>query len=82
MNTNFVTTPFPYSFAFILVLTFQVRAKPDNAPAWRLLGTVHAENDDDRQAIAALQRAMKADPQNLEVLLALGISHTNELDAG
>lgn len=27
----------------------QVQAHPDNAPAWRLLGTVHAENDDDRQ---------------------------------
>jgi hypothetical protein len=27
----------------------QVQANPQNAPAWRLLGTVHAENDDDRQ---------------------------------
>jgi hypothetical protein len=27
----------------------QVRQHPENAPAWRLLGTVHAENDDDRQ---------------------------------
>ncbi len=30
--------------------TRQVRANPGNAEAWRLLGTVHAENDDDRQA--------------------------------
>eukprot|EP00878_Enallax_costatus_P032988 GHUV01036350.1.p1 GENE.GHUV01036350.1~~GHUV01036350.1.p1 ORF type:complete len:227 (+),score=23.50 GHUV01036350.1:769-1449(+) len=67
---------------FCVLMLSQVRAKPDNAPAWRLLGTVHAENDDDRQAIAALQRAMKADPENLDVLLALGVSHTNELDAG
>ena len=35
--------------------------------AWRLLGTVHAENDDDTQAIAAMGQALKADPKNPEV---------------
>lgn len=29
------------------------------------------------QAIAAMLRAQEADPTNLEVLLALGVSHTN-----
>lgn len=29
------------------------------------------------QAIAAMMRAQEADPSNLEVLLALGVSHTN-----
>lgn len=29
------------------------------------------------QAIAAMMRAQEADPTNLEVLLALGVSHTN-----
>lgn len=29
------------------------------------------------QAIAAMMRAHEADPTNLEVLLALGVSHTN-----
>lgn len=29
------------------------------------------------QAIAAMMRAQEADPMNLEVLLALGVSHTN-----
>jgi hypothetical protein len=33
----------------LLVSVAQVRQHPENAPAWRLLGTVHAENDDDRQ---------------------------------
>ena len=47
---------------------------------WRLLGTVHAENDNDPAAISAMMRAHKADPSNLEVLLSLGVSHTNELD--
>lgn len=32
------------------------------------------------QAIAALHEALKADPNNSEVLLSLGVSYTNELD--
>ena len=34
------------------------------------------------QAIAALNKAMAADPNNAEVLLSLGVSYTNELDQG
>ncbi len=30
-----------------LALEAEVQAHPGNADAWRLLGTVHAENDDD-----------------------------------
>lgn len=37
-------------FEACVVVAVQVRQHPENAPAWRLLGTVHAENDDDRQA--------------------------------
>lgn len=33
----------------VLALESEVTAKPDHAEAWRLLGTVHAENDDDQQ---------------------------------
>ena len=33
-----------------------VDALPQNAEAWRLLGTVQAENDDHQQAIAAMNR--------------------------
>ena len=40
----------------------------------------HAENDVDRRAIDALRRAVEVDPQNLDALLALGVSYTNELD--
>eukprot|EP00879_Flechtneria_rotunda_P013327 GHRR01013917.1.p1 GENE.GHRR01013917.1~~GHRR01013917.1.p1 ORF type:complete len:656 (+),score=254.39 GHRR01013917.1:215-2182(+) len=65
-----------------LALEAEVVAHPKNSHAWRLLGTVHAENDDDRQAIAALDKALQADPTNMEVLLSLGVSHTNELDSG
>ncbi|KAJ8749359.1 hypothetical protein K2173_018847 [Erythroxylum novogranatense] len=64
----------------VLALEAEVMQNPDNAEGWRLLGIAHAENDDDQQAIAAMMRAHEADPANLEVLLALGVSHTNELE--
>ena len=40
-----------------LALEAEVRANPGNSEAWRLLGPVHAENDDDQQAIAAMGEA-------------------------
>ncbi|XP_040988221.1 peroxisome biogenesis protein 5 [Juglans microcarpa x Juglans regia] len=64
----------------VLALEAEVLKNPDIAEGWRLLGIAHAENDDDQQAIAAMMRAQEADPTNLEVLLALGVSHTNELE--
>ncbi|KAJ4758672.1 Peroxisomal targeting signal-1 receptor family protein [Rhynchospora pubera] len=64
----------------VLALEAEVLKNQDNSEAWRLLGITHAENDDDQQAIAAMMRAQEADPTNLEVLLALGVSHTNELE--
>lgn len=65
----------------VLALEAAVQRDAANSEAWRLLGTVHAENDDDRRAIAAMARALQADPDNLEVLLSLCVSHTNELDS-
>jgi len=64
----------------VLALEAECQRNPGNAEAWRLLGTVHAENDDDVKAIAALNRAVAADPKDLDVLLSLGVSHTNELE--
>ncbi|XP_071692976.1 peroxisome biogenesis protein 5-like isoform X2 [Rutidosis leptorrhynchoides] len=64
----------------VLALEAEVLKNPDNAEGWRLLGVAHAENDDDQQATASMMRAQEADPTNLEVLLALGVSHTNELE--
>ncbi|KAK1397822.1 Peroxin-5 [Heracleum sosnowskyi] len=64
----------------VLALEAEVLKNPDNSEGWRFLGLAHAENDDDQQAIAAMMRAQEADPTNLEVLLALGVSHTNELE--
>lgn len=64
----------------VLALEAEVLKNPDNAEGWRLLGVANAENDDDQQAIASMMHAHEADPTNLEVLLALGVSHTNELE--
>ncbi|KAG9143930.1 hypothetical protein Leryth_016124 [Lithospermum erythrorhizon] len=64
----------------VLALEAEVLKNPENAEGWRLLGITHAENDDDQQAIAAMMRAHEADSTNLEVLLSLGVSHTNELE--
>ncbi|EPS66664.1 peroxisomal targeting signal 1 receptor [Genlisea aurea] len=64
----------------VLAFEAEVLKNPDNSEGWRLLGVTHAENDDDQQAIAAMMKAHEADPTNLEVLLALGVSYTNELE--
>ncbi|KAL6567660.1 Peroxisomal membrane signal receptor PTS1 [Orobanche gracilis] len=64
----------------VLALEAEILKNPDNAEGWRLLGVAHAENDDDQQAIAAMMHAQEVDPTNLEVLLALGVSHTNEFE--
>ena len=39
----------------VLALEAEVQRQPQNVEAWRLLGTVHAENDDDQQ-VSCLQR--------------------------
>lgn len=64
----------------VLALEAEVLKNPENSEGWRLLGITHAENDDDQQAITSMLRAQEVDPTNLEVLLALGVSHTNELE--
>ncbi len=33
----------------VLALEAEVQRQPGNVPAWLLLGTIHAENDDDLQ---------------------------------
>ena len=38
----------------VLALEAEVQRQPQNVEAWRLLGTVHAENDDDQQ-VSCLQ---------------------------
>lgn len=48
--------PPPTGAEAVLALEAECQRSPGNAEAWRLLGTVQAENDDDQQAIAAMNR--------------------------
>ena len=64
----------------ILCLEAEVQMNKENAEAWRILGQLFQENDQDEFAIIALRSAHEADPYDLQSLLSLGISSTNELD--
>ena len=70
--------------AFEAAIQQQERAQTakqwDLSNCWRLLGTCYAENDDDSNAILALLKAVDADHSNLEALLELGVSFTNEVE--
>jgi len=52
----------------------------NTSDTWRWLGTAHAENDQDKLAIKCLIESVKADRENLEALVDLGVSFTNELE--
>jgi peroxin-5 len=64
------------------VLAFEAALKADmtDSNCWRLLGTCYSENDDDVTAIGPLLKSIECDPTNLEALLELGVSFTNELE--
>jgi len=64
----------------ILCLEAEVQKNKANSEAWRMLGQLYQENDQDDFAIIALREAHQADPYDLESLLALGVSCTNEHD--
>ena len=64
----------------ILCLEAEVQKNKENAEGWRILGSLYQENDQDNFAIVALKNAHQADPYDLESLISLGISSTNELE--
>ena len=45
----------------------------------KILGQLYQESDQDEKAILAFKEAHEKDPYDLDSLLALGISFTNEL---
>jgi peroxin-5 len=57
-----------------------VQKQPDHAEAWRYLGQSNAENEEESGAIAALLQCINRDPYNLDALLMLGVSYTNDLE--
>mmetsp|Transcript_7314 Transcript_7314/g.10210 ORF Transcript_7314/g.10210 Transcript_7314/m.10210 type:complete len:654 (-) Transcript_7314:442-2403(-) len=57
-----------------------VQYHPEHAEGWRYLGQCHADEEEERQAIAALLKCLECDPYNLHALMMLGVSYTNDLE--
>jgi peroxin-5 len=62
----------------ILALEAAVQQDSTNSKTWEQLGRKQQENENDFAAIAALRKAVELDPQNLDALLYLSVSYTNE----
>jgi peroxin-5 len=55
-----------------------VSKQPDFIEAWVALGQAQAQNEKEAPAIRALEHALKLDPNNLDALMGLSVSYTNE----
>lgn len=64
----------------ILALEAHLQKHPNDGNSWRVLGKLHMDNDEDRPAVRCLLNSVNIDANNLDNLLALGVSCTNILD--
>ena len=55
-----------------------VQKQPEFIEAWVALGQAQAQNEKEQPAIRALEQALKIDPNNLDSLMGLSVSYTNE----
>jgi len=55
-----------------------VQKEPQHIQAWTMLGSTQAQNEKETPAIRALEQALKLDPNNLDALMGLAVSYTNE----
>ncbi|CAG8466387.1 1006_t:CDS:2 [Ambispora gerdemannii] len=55
-----------------------VRKDPNSSEAWTWLGNTQAQNEKEEPAIRALEKAIEIDGTNLEALMSLAVSYTNE----
>jgi Flp pilus assembly protein TadD len=65
----------------IVALEAEVRLNQNSSEGWRLLGQLHAQFDRDVDAIKCLEKGHECDAYNLDSIMALGVSLTNELDS-
>jgi peroxin-5 len=66
----------------LAVLAFEeaCRANPVHFEAWRMLGSVLAEVEREPAAIQAFKEALKLEPSNIDIMMRLAVSYTNEGD--
>ncbi|KAI8066519.1 hypothetical protein BC940DRAFT_302358 [Gongronella butleri] len=64
--------------ALVLEAAIQADIRGGDTKAWTFLGHVQSQNEKEVAAIRALQRAVDLDPANLDALMALAVSYTNE----
>lgn len=55
-----------------------VQKDPQHVQAWTMLGSAQAQNEKELPAIRALEQALKLDSNNLDALMGLAVSYTNE----
>ncbi|OKL58427.1 hypothetical protein UA08_06116 [Talaromyces atroroseus] len=55
-----------------------VQKDPQHVQAWTMLGSAQAQNEKENPALRALEQATKLDPDNLDALMGLAVSYTNE----
>ena len=55
-----------------------VQQSPQHVDAWAALGNAQAQNEKETPAIRALEQALKLDRGNLDALMGLAISYTND----
>lgn len=55
-----------------------VQKDPKHIEAWARLGSVQSQNEKEDAALRAYQRVLQLDPSNLDALMGLAVSYTNE----
>lgn len=55
-----------------------VQKDPDHAEAWARLGAAQSQNEKEDAALRAYQRVLQLDASNLDALMGLAVSYTNE----
>lgn len=62
-----------------LLFEAAVQKEPENALAWRYLGTTQAQNENDMLAIRALKNCLRLDNHDQQARLAISVSLANEM---
>ena len=68
----------------VAALAFEVACQqnPKHPQAWKMLGSTQAENEKEAAAVRAFEQALQLNPEDLDVLMGLAISCTNDGNNG